>query len=182
LASRQDLAEFAQKKAEEEDGHADLAYRDLESLGLPAAEVIRLIRPPSADVFAERFRMYTNQESPIAMFGFSYCLERMAVGRDDLFVQRIRSICPRNTSAMRFLKVHSNIGSDSAHVEEQLALFESMDGADLAAVTLAAFETAEMLARQPLMDHMLTDAEICRRLACAGINLSTIQKEELPAL
>jgi hypothetical protein len=173
---RPDLAEFARKKAAEEDGHADLAYRDLESLGLPAAEVIRLIRPPSADAFADRFRMYAEQDNPIAMFGFSYCLERMAVGRDDLFVQKIRSICP-NASAMRFLKVHSNIGSDGAHVEEQLLFFESIDGESLAAVALAAFETAEMLARQPLMDHLLTDAEICRRLARAGMTLPTTRSE-----
>jgi hypothetical protein len=52
---RRDLAKLALKKAEEEDGHANLAYRDLEDLGLPAGEVIRLIQPPSAAAFADRF-------------------------------------------------------------------------------------------------------------------------------
>jgi hypothetical protein len=172
---RPDLAEFALRKAEEEDGHAGLAYRDLEALGLPAAEVIRLIRPPSADVFADRFRAYVESIDPIALFGFSYCLERMAVGRDDAFIQRIQSICPPGARAIRFLKVHSNAGSDSAHVHEQLSFFESLKSAELAAVTRAAFETAEMLAKQQLMDQPLTDLEIGHRLARAGIELPDAQ-------
>jgi hypothetical protein len=169
---RVNLAEFARKKAEEEDGHADLAYRDLEGLGLPAAEVIRVVRPPSADAFADRFRAYVESDDPIALFGFSYCLERMAVGRDDAFVEKIQAICPRERRAIRFLKVHSNTGSDSDHVHEQLALFESFDDAELASVVRAAFETAQMLAKQPLLDRVLTDDEIHRRLRRIGIDIS----------
>jgi pyrroloquinoline quinone (PQQ) biosynthesis protein C len=168
---RKDLAEFALKKAEEEDGHADLAYRDLEALGLPAAQVIRLIQPPSASAFAERFRTYVESSEPIMLFGFSYCLERMAAERGEAFIKKIQSICPQRARAIRFLNVHSNMGSDSAHVDEQLSFFESMTTAELSGVARGAFETATMLARQSLMDQSLTDAEIGLRLELVGIKL-----------
>jgi hypothetical protein len=173
---RPDLAAFALKKAEEEDGHANLAYRDLEALDLPAAQVIGLVRPPSADAFADRFRMYVESREPIALFGFSYCLERMAVGRDEVFIQKIQTICPPTARAIRFLKVHSNVGSDSAHVHEQMSFFESLTEVELIIVTRAAFETAVMLAQQPLMDQALTDAEIGHRLERAEIGLSTTEQ------
>jgi hypothetical protein len=168
-AGRSDLAEIARKKASEESGHANLAFRDLAALGLPAAEVVRLVAPPSANVFAERFRVCVESSAPITLFGFSYCLERMAVGRDDAFIRQVEAICPPGHHACRFLKVHSTIGSDSTHVYEQLSLFESFTEAELAIVARAAYETAQLLAQQPLIDQALTDEETNRRLRVAGI-------------
>jgi pyrroloquinoline quinone (PQQ) biosynthesis protein C len=172
-ALRPDLAAFARQKAQEEEGHAELAYRDLAALGLPAAQVIELVRPPSADAFADRFRMYVESEDPVALFGFSYCLERMAIERDDVFIQKIKSLCPAAVLAVRFLKVHSNTGSDSAHVDEQMSFFDLLSDAELMIVVRAAFETAAMLAQQSRMDQALTDVEIDRRLKRAGIELAT---------
>lgn len=163
-AGRRDLATFARQKADEEQGHASLAYRDIEGLGLPAAEVIRLIQPPSAEVFADCFRSYVESSCPIALFGFSYCLERMAVGRDEAFIRKIEAICPPKSRAYRFLKVHSSVGADSAHVDEQLSFFESLTATELVAVACAAYETAELLGNQPLMDEALSDEEMERRL------------------
>jgi pyrroloquinoline quinone (PQQ) biosynthesis protein C len=174
---RRDLAEFARRKAEEEDGHAELAVRDLEALGLPSLEVIRLIRPLSADAFADRFRMYVDSDDPIMLFGFSYCLERMAMERGDALIKKIQSICPLRARAFRFLKVHSNTGSDSAHVHEQTSFFESLNGTELTSVARAAFETAVMLAQQSLMDRSLTDAEIGVRLGRAGIKLPDAEQD-----
>lgn len=171
-AGRRDLSAFARQKAAEESGHAELAYRDLQALGLPAAEVARLVAPPSAHLFAERFEAYVESNEPIALFGFSYCLERMAVERDRAFIRKVVAICPPGSRALRFLKVHSNIGSDSSHVHEQLSVFESFTNSELTTVTRAAHETAGLLARQPLMDQTLSDAEIARRLRVAGIEVS----------
>ena len=169
---RPDLAEFARQKAAEEEGHAELAFHDLEAFGLPAAEVIRLIQPPSAGVFAESFRDHVESSTPIALFGFSYCLERMAVGRDEEFIRKVEAVCPPQLRAYRFLKVHSNIGSDSGHVDEQLSFFAGLTEPELGLVARAAYETAELLAGQPAMDQELSDAEIERRLRSAGIELS----------
>jgi hypothetical protein len=171
-AGRRDLAEVCLRKAAEESGHARLACRDLEALGLPAAKAVRLIGPPSAHEFADRFRAYVESDAPIALFGFSYCLERMAVERDEAFIRKVAAICPPGARAQRFLRVHSTIGSDSTHVRDQLSLFESFSGPELATVARAAYETAGMLARQPLTDQALTDEEIDRRLRLAGIAVS----------
>jgi hypothetical protein len=174
---RQDLAEFALKKAEEEEGHSDLAFRDLEGLGLPASEVIPLVRPVSADTFAGRFRRYVESDDPITLFGFSYCLERMAAERGDAFIKKIRAICPPKARAFRFLKVHSNIGSDETHVREQMSFFESLSSAELTSVSCAAFETAVMLAQQSMIDQWPTDAEIELRLGRAGIKLPDAERD-----
>jgi hypothetical protein len=170
-AGRTNLAQFALKKAAEETGHAELAYRDLEALGLRAADVVRLIRPPSADAFADRFRTYVESNDPISLFGFSYCLERIAVSRDDAFIREIEAVCPAGTRALRFLKVHSRAGSDSSHVHEQLSLFESLSDTEVGHVARAVYETAEMLSRQPLIDAALTDEEIDRRLSLNGMSV-----------
>ena len=117
----------------------------------------------------------SKSRAPVALFGFSYCLERMAVGRDDAFIQTVEAICPPKCRAFRFLKVHSNVGSDHGHVDEQLAFFESLAGSDLIPITCAAYETAGLLARQPLMDRALTDEEIGRRFEEAGIDQSFLE-------
>jgi hypothetical protein len=168
---RADLAAVARRKATEESGHAQLAYRDLEALGLPAARVIALVQPPSATVFAERFSGCVEADAPIALFGFSYCLERMALERDPDFAQKVKETCPPGVRAFRFLTVHSSVGSDSSHVYEQLALFESFGPDELASVTRTVYETARLLATQPAIDAALTDPEILRRLHGAGIAL-----------
>src|SRR5262249_21681665 len=102
---RSDLAEFSRQKAVEEDGHAELAYRDLQDLGLPAIETICAVQAPSATVFVDRFRNYAESSTPITLFGFSYCIERVAVGRDDAFIRAIDAVCPSGCRAFRFLKV-----------------------------------------------------------------------------
>jgi hypothetical protein len=173
-SGRPELAEFARRKAAEESGHADLAYRDLEALGLPAAEVVRLLRPPSASAFADRFRAHVESSTPIGLFGFSYCLERMAVARDRAFVSRVEAIWPPGVRAGRFLKVHSAIGSDSAHVHEQLSFFESLTDGELTVIARAVYETALMLARQPVIDRALSDEEIARRLRLGGVEVSDL--------
>jgi hypothetical protein len=177
-SDRPDLADFALKKAAEEDGHSALAYRDLEAFGLPATETIRIIDPPSAAQFIERFRIYVESKRPVALFGFSYCLERMALGRDEAFIRAVEGVCPPNCRAFRFLKVHSNVGSDHTHVDEQLAFFESLPESDLIPIIRAAYETAELLARQSMMDQALTDEEIGRRLAKASLHARFLASPE----
>jgi len=166
---RSDLAEFSRQKGAEEDGHAELAFRDLQALGLPAIETIRAVQAPSTTVFIDRLRNYAESSTPITLFGFSYCLERVAVGRDDAFIRTIEAICPPGCRAFRFLKVHSGIGSDHDHVDDQLAFFDSLSVSDLALVVCAAYETATLLARQSQMDQALTDEEVGRRLEAAGV-------------
>jgi hypothetical protein len=171
---RSDLAIIARKKAVEEEGHADLAYQDLQALGLPAAEVVELIQPPSACAFAHGFLTHVESNDPIGLFGFSYCLERMALERDVSFIRNIEMVCPRGSKANRFLNVHSSIGSDSAHVHDQLALFESFTSAELTVVIRAAYASAAMLSRQHAMDALLTDDEMERRLRLAGIEVNPV--------
>ena len=140
-------------------------------------EVIQLVQPPSAEAFAQRFRAYVESSTPIALFGFSYCLERMAVERDHAFIRTIEAVCPPQSRAFRFLKVHSNIGSDSDHVDEQMAVFKSFTDAELNVVALAAYETAELLAGQPATDQAISDEEIDRRLRDAGIELGGLNRD-----
>jgi hypothetical protein len=167
-SGRPDLAKFARQKAEEEQGHANLAYRDLQGLGLPAAEIIPVVQPPSAELFIGRFRSYVESDQPVALFGFSYCLERMAACRDEAFIHKVKAICPPDARAYRFLKVHSGVGADSTHVDEQLSFFESLTTSDLSPVVRAAYETAELLVQQSSIDEGLSDEVTERKLKEKG--------------
>lgn len=165
VQGRRDLAAFAQRKADEEDGHAALALADLTALGLQAEAVARALNPPSATAFAARFRELVRAADPIALFGFSYCMERMALERDAAFAASVAAALPPGCKAQRFLAVHSALGSDQAHVDEQLALFESCTAAERHAIVKTAFQTACMLGAQREMDRALTAQEIERRLS-----------------
>jgi len=170
-AGRKDLADFAARKADEEAGHADLAFRDLEALRLPAADVVRIVAPPSAAAFVELFRAFVESNNPIALFGFSYCLERMAAARDAAFIRTVEALCPPGCMAIRFLRVHSAAGSDHAHVHELLAMFEALSDEELTSVARAAYDTAILLTGQGMLDQALSDEEIERRLGREGITL-----------
>ena len=125
-AGRIDLSEFVATKADEETGHDRSAFLDLEVLGLSAAEVIRLLQPPSANVLVSKLRDYAQFPEPIALLGFSYCMERMTIEKDESFISSIEEICSPK-SAFRFLRVHSRMGNDRDHTYEQLAIFETLD-------------------------------------------------------
>lgn len=172
---RPDLARHAARKADEEDGHAALALADLAALGLPAT-VVDALRPPSAAAFIERFQSLVRSEQPIALFGFSYCMERMALKRDSAFVGAVRAVLPEQVRALRFLTVHSALGSDAGHVVEQLAFFEGCTRDELHCVVRAAFETAGMLAQQGRMDRTLTSGAIVRRIHACGVDPDWIDR------
>jgi len=165
---RGDLSEFASRKADEETGHDRLAFLDLEALGLSAPEVIRLVQPPSANVLVSKLREYVESPEPIALFGFSYCMERMTIEKDESFISSIEEICSPK-SACQFLRVHSGIGSDRDHTNEQLALFETLNFDQLTIVVRAAFETAKMITALDTIDQILSDEEIDRRLKRNGM-------------
>jgi hypothetical protein len=165
VAGSNHLAEFVSRKADEETGHHNLAFLDLEALGLglSVAEVIRLVRPPSANVLVSKLREYVESSEPIGLLGFSYCMERMTIEKDESFISGIEAMC-LPMSACRFLRVHSGTGSDRDHTIEQLALFETLDFGKLTAVVQAAFETAKMIMTLDTIDQVLSDDEIDHRL------------------
>ena len=167
-AGRVDLSEFVATKADEETGHDRLAFLDLEALGLSAAEVIRLVQPPSANVLVSKLRDYVESPEPIALLGFSYCMERMTLDKDESYISSIEEICSPK-SAFRFLRVHSGMGNDRDHTYEQLAIFETLDIDQLTFVVRAAFETAKMITTLDTIDQILSDEEIDYRLDRNGI-------------
>jgi hypothetical protein len=171
-AGRSDLSKFVSKKADEETGHDRLAFLDLEALGFSAAEVIRLIQPPSANVLVSKLRDYVESPEPIALLGFSYCMERMTIEKDESFFSSIEEICsPKSKSACRFLRVHSGIGNDRDHTFEQLALFETLDFDQLTIVVRAAFETAKTITTLDTIDQILSDEEINYRLNRSDVEI-----------
>lgn len=140
-----ELAEFALRKAEEETGHAELAKQDLATLGRPFRADTA---PPSAKTFVTKLRDYAESDAPIRVFGFSYCLERMALLRDERFRIQVISLCPNGSSATKFLDVHSRLGSDALHMRDLVALIEKMDISSLTQFTRAVFETAVLIGLQ----------------------------------
>ena len=173
------------QKAAEETGHAALAYRDLEALGLPASEVVRLVQPPSAKAFADRFRAYVESSTPIVLFGLSYCLERMAVARDDAYIRKVEAVCPPGTRADRFLKVHSGVGTETPRLRAAVAL-RVADGARARSGRPCGVRDRTDARPATTGGSTLSDEGIGRRRRLAGIEVSDFltvpgkQQTEIP--
>lgn len=163
-AGRTALAGWAARRAVEEAGHDRLALRDLEALGLDGERVVRALRPATAAALAERFTRACAEDDPIGCVGYSYALERLALGRDQGFVDRVQALLPEGVDATRCLRVHSAVGSDALHVEETVEVVAALPGPERAGVAREVFATA-CIYYSAAIGSALPDAQIDERVA-----------------
>ena len=139
------LAEWATEKAQEEAGHDLLALRDIQSLGYNAQEVIKELVPPAATVLMDYFtRSIQDDPNPIDCVGYSYTMERMALGVDEKYIQKIEALLPANVNATRCLRTHSSVGADAEHVEETVEMIARLTTSERVRIARACYETALM--------------------------------------
>lgn len=139
------LADLAERKAVEESGHAELARRDLQSLGVVSRSDLAALVPSTAEAFVAALRRLACARNPVGVFGLSYCLERLALLRDQAFIGEVERLIPLRIKADRFLIVHSAQGSDSAHVNELLSEFDRLHQEDVQIIVGATWETASRI-------------------------------------
>jgi hypothetical protein len=168
---RDNIAAFLERKVSEEAGHDDLALQDLTALGLPAQRIVEVLRPPVSIRLLELLDSYSNASYPIAVLGYTFCMERLAIFYGQKDIDAYREVCPPGADATRCLRVHSGVGADDEHVEEVVGFIATLDKRDVALIVAAIFETASIMVDELLGDAQTTDADIASRLTHAGITL-----------
>lgn len=113
---------YLKEHLHEEDGHDELLLQDLESIGVPRAEVLRRLPEPCVAGAQGAMHYWTVHHHPVAMFGSlvpSECYQTSMTAIDYLHQ---RSGYPR--SAFRTIELHSELDQD--HGAEALKVVDSL--------------------------------------------------------
>lgn len=153
------LAQWATEKAKEEAGHDLLALRDIQSLGYDAEAVVKKLVPPSVKVLIDYFSRSIQDLDPIDCVGYAYTMERLALGVDEHYIQKVKALLPPNIQATSCLKVHSSLGSDTAHTEDTVEMIAGLTSLERTRIARACFETALLCFSPPNNDY-ISDEEL----------------------
>ena len=143
---RTDLASYLEKHAREETGHDRLVLKDLRALGLPAERIVANLVPEGVKPLCEFFDRLSSSEYPIGCIGYSYCFECTAAMKQKSDVDGMQALCPEGIEASRFLRTHSQLGSEVSHVTEMIDFIASLPASDRIKIVKATYETAAMTA------------------------------------
>lgn len=130
--------------AEEESGHDTLALMDLAALGLPAQAFVDRFAPENAVALVAQFTRFADSDEPIAVLGYAYTLERLALFNTETSIAAIERLIPVGVNATRCLRVHSAVGSDAGHVAESLEIIAALPAPDRAAIVRAVYVTTRL--------------------------------------
>lgn len=148
-ASRHSLSNWAFEKAKEETGHDRLALLDIKSLGYRAEELVQTIIPSAAMTLVDYFKRGVHDSDPIDCVGYAHALERLSLGAKEEHIQKIKDLLPPNVNATRCLKVHSSVGGDAEHVEENVKMIARLSSSERTRIVRACYETALLLFSPP---------------------------------
>jgi hypothetical protein len=143
---RPEVAAYLEERAREETGHDRLALKDLHALGMPGERLVANFIPEGIKPLCERFDDLCAQDYPIGCIGYSYCLERIAALKQKTDIERVQALCPDGVDATRFLRSHSCLGSEVAHVEETIEFVASLAANDRIRVVQETYESALIMA------------------------------------
>jgi hypothetical protein len=143
---RPEVAAYLEERAREETGHDRLALKDLRALGLPAERLVANFIPEGIKPLCKRFDDLCVQDYPIGCIGYSYCLERIAALKQKSDIEKVQALCPDGVDATRFLRSHSSLGSEVAHVEETIEFVASLPADDRIQIVRETYEAASIMA------------------------------------
>ncbi len=159
-AERWNLEEWALQKAKEEKGHDRLALLDIKSMGYDAQAVVKALVSPAAMALIDYFTRSAQDDDPIDSVGYSYTMERLAIGIvDEKYIQKVEGLLSPSTHATRCLRVHSSVGHDADHVEETVEMVAGLTAKERVRVARACYETA-LLCFSPPRDSYISDSEL----------------------
>ena len=146
---RTELEAWALEKAEEETGHDLLALKDIQSLGYNSKAIVETLIPPAAKALMDYFTRSTQDDNPIDCVGYTYTMERLSLGIGEDYIQKVEKLLPPKTNATRCLRVHSSVGADAGHVDENVFLIAKLTAAERTRIARACYETALMCFSPP---------------------------------
>lgn len=163
-SKRFELEAWALEKAEEETGHDLLALKDIHSLGYNAEVVVKTLIPPAAIALMDYFTRSTKDSNPIDCVGYTYTMERLSLGVGEDYIQKVEELIPPETNATRCLRVHSAVGADVSHAEENVALIAKLTASERTRIARACYETALMCFSPPPGEY-IADQELQQLLS-----------------
>ena len=170
---RPDIAAYLEKHAREETGHERLVLKDLRALGLPGERIVANLVPEGVKPLCEFFDRLSSSEYPVGCIGYSYCFEYTAAMKQKSDVDGMQALCPEGVEASRFLRTHSQLGSEVSHVVEMIDFIAGLPAPDRIEIVKATYETAAMTANLR-QDVLKSDSEILTEIqaaACEEIRL-----------
>ena len=148
-AERWELAKWASERANEEQGHDQLALLDIQAMGYDPHLVVNHLAPPAAMELVNYFSQQVKAVDPIGCVGYSYVLERLATRINESTIQNIEAMLPPGTKATRCLRVHSSLGADADHVKENIEMISQLTLAEQFNIAIACYETAKLCFTPP---------------------------------
>lgn len=147
--NRGELEAWAKEKAEEETGHDLLALKDIQSLGYDAEAVVKVLTPPAAMALMDYFTRSVRDRNPIDCIGYTYTMERISLSIGEDYIQKVEALLPNNVNATRCQRVHSAVGADAGHVDENVSLITQLSPSERSRIARACYETALMCFSPP---------------------------------
>ena len=86
---------------------------------------------------------------PIDSVGYSYAMERLAMGVDEEYIWKVKAIYSHSINATRCLSVHSSVGADAEHIEETVEMIAKLSAKERIRIARACYETALMCFSPP---------------------------------
>ncbi|MCA6116054.1 hypothetical protein J6524_14295 [Bradyrhizobium sp. WSM 1738] len=161
---RPEVAAYLEERAREETGHDRLALKDLRALGLPAERLVANYIPEGIKPLCKRFDDLCVEDYPIGCIGYSYCLERIAALKQKADIEKVQAMCPDGVDATRFLRSHSSLGSEAAHVEETIEFVASLPADDRIKVVQETYRSALILAEGYNHELLKSEGEMLEEL------------------
>lgn len=147
--ARPALATWAADRRREETGHDRLALRDLAALGLDPA-IVHRVHPPAARRLVDWFRAAVRDEPlPLGAIAYAHTVERLALRFGRAYLDRVLAILPRGVDATRCLRVHSAVGTDAGHVDDNISVVAALPADERARIALACREVAWLSSTPP---------------------------------
>lgn len=167
--NRSQLEAWALEKAEEEKGHDLLALKDIQSLGYDAEAVVEVLQPPAALALMDYFTRSVRDSNPIDCIGYAYTMERLSLGIREDHIRKVETLLPANVNATRCQRVHSSVGADANHVDENVSLVVGLNATERSRIARACYETALMCFSPPPGEY-ISDEKIQQILEPLKIN------------
>jgi hypothetical protein len=168
---RPEVAAYLEERAREETGHDRLALKDLRALGLPAERLVANYIPEGIKPLCKRFDELCAEDYPVGCIGYSYCLERIAALKQKDDIEKVQALLTDGVDATRFLRSHSSLGSEAAHVEETIEFVASLPANDRIRVVQETYESALIMAKGYNHELLKSEAQMLDELqqACGEV-------------
>jgi hypothetical protein len=165
---RPNISDYLEQHAKEETGHDRLVIKDLRALGLPAEHILESLVPNGVKPLNDYFDSLVDDDYPIGCIGYSYCFESTAALKEKIDVDAMQALCPEGIDASRFMRTHSAMGSEVAHVDDLIAFIAALPADDRIKIVQATYETARLIADCLRDEGQMTDADIIAQLEAAA--------------